>query len=154
MGDPAGEQGVEEERARRAEARAVTYHPVSGVPEEFHDFLHKDCDEYKRLKAAAASGAPADAAADQLSAASLEVHRTARLSLPAHAQRVDVSVAPARTSTREGRIMFEAGSSHRPRLRGWPARRSGGLANAGGSTVRWRTRSTVGGSTVAGPRSP
>jgi hypothetical protein len=32
--------------------KAVVYHPVTGVPEEFHDFLHKDSDEYKLLQAA------------------------------------------------------------------------------------------------------
>lgn len=38
-----GEEGL-------PEPKAVVYHPVTGVPEEFHDFLHKDTDEYKRLK--------------------------------------------------------------------------------------------------------
>ena len=32
------------------EPKQVVYHPVTGVPEEFHEYLHKDSDEYKRLK--------------------------------------------------------------------------------------------------------
>lgn len=30
--------------------RQVVYHPVSGVPEEFHDYLNKESEAYKRLK--------------------------------------------------------------------------------------------------------
>jgi hypothetical protein len=36
--------------------KQVTYHPVTGVPEEFHEYLHKDSDEYKLLKQSMASG--------------------------------------------------------------------------------------------------
>lgn len=53
------------------EPKQVEYHPVTGVPEEFHDYLHKDSDEYKRLKAYIESGA-ADAA-DKVAGVSLEV---------------------------------------------------------------------------------
>ena len=55
------------------EPKQVVYHPVTGVPEEFHDYLHKDCDEYKRLKQSLESGEAASTseATDKLAAASL-----------------------------------------------------------------------------------
>jgi hypothetical protein len=30
--------------------RQVAYHPVTGVPEELHDYLNKESEAYKRLK--------------------------------------------------------------------------------------------------------
>jgi hypothetical protein len=39
------------------EPKEVEYHPVTGVPEEFHDYLHKDSEEFKKLKAFKESGA-------------------------------------------------------------------------------------------------
>ena len=33
------------------EPKEVEYHPVTGVPEEFHEYLHKDSEEFKKLKA-------------------------------------------------------------------------------------------------------
>lgn len=40
----------------------VEYHPVTGVPEEFHDYLHKDCDEFKALKGITAPAPAAELA--------------------------------------------------------------------------------------------
>lgn len=54
----------------------VAYHAVTGVPEEFHEHLHKDSDEYKRLRDSAdasTSAAPANAVAGDVAALSLEV---------------------------------------------------------------------------------
>jgi hypothetical protein len=51
------------------EPKIVQYHPVTGVPEEFHAFLHKDCDEYKRLKQS--TEASTAEATEKMAAASL-----------------------------------------------------------------------------------
>lgn len=51
----------------------VVYHPITGVPEEFHDYLHKDSEEYKKLKALSGSEADVSDTADKVAAASLEV---------------------------------------------------------------------------------
>ena len=59
------------------EPKVVVYHPVTGVPEEYHDFLHKDSDEYKRLKEsleASTTGAPeADSATSAVAGLTLNV---------------------------------------------------------------------------------
>jgi hypothetical protein len=62
------------------EPKQVEYHPVTGVPEEFHDYLHKDSDEYKRLKVFIESGAAETA--DKVAGVSLEVRadRSRRIS--------------------------------------------------------------------------
>jgi hypothetical protein len=60
--------------------RVVAYHPVTGVPEEFHEYLHKDCDEYKRLKAASTAEAAGDVA-EGVAGISLEARRKLLLSL-------------------------------------------------------------------------
>lgn len=55
------------------EPKQVIYHPVTGVPEEFHEYLHKDCDEYKRLKQSteAAGAASTSEATEKLAATTL-----------------------------------------------------------------------------------
>lgn len=55
------------------EPKQVVYHPITGVPEEFHEYLHKDSEEYKKLKALKGSEADVSDAADKVAAASLEV---------------------------------------------------------------------------------
>lgn len=62
------------------EPKEVAYHPVTGVPEEFHDYLHKDSEEFKKLKAFKESGA--SEVADKVAKASLEV-RYCHFLLPA-----------------------------------------------------------------------
>lgn len=52
------------------EPKEVEYHPVTGVPEEFHDYLHKDSEEYKKLKAFKEAGGDV---ADKVAKTSLEV---------------------------------------------------------------------------------
>jgi density-regulated protein DRP1 len=47
----------------------VAYHPITGIPEEYNDYLPKDCDEYKKLKAS--TSAP-ESAADGVEALSLK----------------------------------------------------------------------------------
>lgn len=41
----------------------VAYHPITGIPEEYNDFLPKDCAEFKALKGQASTSAE-DAGAD------------------------------------------------------------------------------------------
>lgn len=53
------------------EPKEVEYHPVTGVPEEFHDYLHKDSEEFKKLKAFKESGA--SEVAEKVAKTSLEV---------------------------------------------------------------------------------
>lgn len=55
------------------EPKQVVYHPITGVPEEFHEYLHKDSEEYKKLKAFKGSEADVSDAADKVAAATLEV---------------------------------------------------------------------------------
>lgn len=63
-----------DEAPNAPEPRQVEYHPVTGVPEEFHDYLHKDSEEFKKLKAFKESGASlADTVAEKVAKASLEV---------------------------------------------------------------------------------
>jgi len=42
---------VEAEDAPKKTLLVVKYHPITGIPEEFNDYLPKDTEEYKRLKA-------------------------------------------------------------------------------------------------------
>lgn len=54
--------------------KQVVYHPVTGVPEEFHEYLHKDSDEFKLLKQSMASGngtATTEEATEKMAAASV-----------------------------------------------------------------------------------
>lgn len=55
------------------EPQQVAYHPVTGVPEEFHEYLHKDSEEYKKLKAFKGSEADVSDTADKVASTSLEV---------------------------------------------------------------------------------
>ena len=43
-------EGSEEEWEAGTMLQAVEYHHVTGVPEEYHDYLPKDTEAYKRLK--------------------------------------------------------------------------------------------------------
>ena len=36
----------------------VEYHPITGIPEEYNDFLPKDCAEYKALKGLTSTAEP------------------------------------------------------------------------------------------------
>jgi density-regulated protein DRP1 len=47
--------------------RTVEYDPVTGIPSEFNDFLPKDCDEYKKLKASTSGTDGVSGDMDQLS---------------------------------------------------------------------------------------
>ena len=51
------------------EPQVVEYDPITGVPSEFNEFLPKDCEEYKKWKAAQESGAESQVADLKISAA-------------------------------------------------------------------------------------
>lgn len=55
-------------------------HSHKGVPEEFNDFLPKDCDEYKKLKAAQQSAA--ESGLEELTLQSLPAGPPAAKQLP------------------------------------------------------------------------
>lgn len=55
------------------EPKQVVYHPITGVPEEFHEYLHKDSEEYKKLKAFKETEGDVSDTADKVAATSLEV---------------------------------------------------------------------------------
>ncbi|KFM27374.1 Density-regulated protein-like protein [Auxenochlorella protothecoides] len=60
--------------------RKVKYCQITGVPEEFNDFLPKDCDEYKKLKAAQQSAA--ESGLEELALQSLPAGPPAAKQLP------------------------------------------------------------------------
>lgn len=53
----------------------VEYHPVTGIPEEYNDYLPKDCAEFKALKGQAEAGGTADGASADMEKLSLAAGR-------------------------------------------------------------------------------